>query len=334
MTDKKAPDTDPGKRPAEPSVEPEPAPAIAQTPTPAPDRTPEQPVAAPVVQPDAPSVPKASGAGPIEVAPAPPQAKVQTAASQPARAVSPVVKPLAPHAAGSQPVGWKWPSIHPEGLKFGGLAAAITLVAFLAGWSFIGWLLVGLTIFVFAFFRNPERASPAGSGLILSPADGLVSQITTVTLPRQLVGEGALEPGTAVRISVFMSVFDVHINRTPIAGTIKRMAYVPGAFLNADLDKASEENERQYFLVEGADGTKVGFTQIAGLVARRIIGFVREGSIVGTGQRVGLIRFGSRVDVFLPADYEPQVVKGQRAVAGETVLAAKGRSAAVPGPMQ
>jgi phosphatidylserine decarboxylase len=242
--------------------------------------------------------------------------------------------PLPPHAAGAQPASWQWPAIHPEGLKFGGIAAAITLVTFLAGWPVIPWVLTGLTLFVLAFFRDPRRASPAGEGLILSPADGLVSQIITVELPRQLVGEGALAPGTATRISVFMSVFDVHINRAPIAGTVTRLAYVPGAFLNADLDKASEENERQYFLIEGADGTRVGFTQIAGLVARRIIGFVREGSMVGTGQRVGLIRFGSRVDVFLPEGYQPQVVKGQRAVAGETVLAARGVPAARPGPLQ
>jgi phosphatidylserine decarboxylase len=156
----------------------------------------------------------------------------------------------------------------------------------------------------------------------------------TVALPRQLIGDGALSAGTATRISIFMSVFDVHINRAPIAGTVTRMAYVPGAFLNADLDKASEENERQYFLIEGIDGTKVGFTQIAGLVARRIIGFVREGSMVGIGQRVGLIRFGSRVDVFLPEGYAPQVVKGQRAVAAETVLAVRGASPVRQGAVQ
>ena len=201
-------------------------------------------------------------------------------------------------------------------------------------WLASGWIVLALTAFILAFFRDPKRATPAGDHLIVSPADGLVSQIMTVQLPRQLVGEGALQPGTATRISVFMSVFDVHINRAPIPGTVTRMAYVPGAFLNADLDKASEENERQYFLIEAADGTKVGFTQIAGLIARRIIGFVREGSVVGTGQRVGLIRFGSRVDVFLPPDFAPQVVKGQRAVAGETVLAARGVVAARPGPLQ
>jgi len=273
----------------------------------------------------------------VEAEPVPDSPEMLPLAPAPVPVAAPKATPvpvLAPHAAGGQPFAWQWPSIHPEGFKFGGISAAVTLVAFLAGWGFIGWLLVGLTIFIVAFFRNPQRASPAGSGLILSPADGLVSQITEVSLPRQLIGDGALEPGTALRISVFMSVFDVHINRTPIAGTITRMAYVPGAFLNADLDKASEENERQYFLVEGTDGTKVGFTQIAGLIARRIIGFVREGSIVGTGQRIGLIRFGSRVDVFLPAGFEPQVVKGQRAVAGETVLAARGKAAAILGPVQ
>ncbi len=256
---------------------------------------------------------------------------------QPTVSTSPAIgaeTPIAPHAAGSQPAAWQWPSVHPEGWRFAGMAGAIALVCFLAGWTFLGYVLVALTVFIGAFFRDPKRASPAGEGLILSPADGLVSQIVTVELPRQLIGDGALSPGTATRISIFMSVFDVHINRAPIGGTVTRMAYVPGAFLNADLDKASEENERQYFLIEGPDGTKVGFTQIAGLIARRIIGFVREGSMVGAGQRVGLIRFGSRVDVFLPAGYAPQVVKGQRAVAAETVLAVRGAPAMLPGAVQ
>lgn len=238
------------------------------------------------------------------------------------------------HAAGPAPVAWEWPSVHREGLRFALATGFAALVAGWAGWSILGWLLAGLTVFILAFFRDPVRASPAGEGLILSPADGLVSQILEVDLPRQLVGEGALEPGRAIRVSIFMSVFDVHINRTPVAGTVRRLVYVPGAFLNADLDKASEENERQYLLVEAMDGTRVGFTQIAGLVARRIVSFVREGSIVGTGQRVGLIRFGSRVDVFLPAGFEVQVVKGQRAVAGETILARRGAAPLVPGPRQ
>jgi len=241
---------------------------------------------------------------------------------------------VAPHAAGTAPVAWTWPKVHPEGLKFAGISAGVTLVAFLAGWSVVPWLLVGLTIFIASFFRDPVRASPAGDGLILSPADGLVSQILVCEVPRQVLGEGGLEAGAVTRISVFMSVFDVHINRAPISGTVTKMAYVPGAFVNADLDKASEENERQYFVIEDSDGVRVAFTQIAGLIARRIIGFVREGSMVAAGQRVGLIRFGSRVDVFLPAGCAPQVVKGQRAIAGETVLAVRGGQAVVPGPVQ
>jgi phosphatidylserine decarboxylase len=125
-----------------------------------------------------------------------------------------------------------------------------------------------------------------------------------------------------------MSVFDVHINRTPIAGTIRQVVYISGKFLNADLDKASDENERQHFVVEGRDGRKIGFTQIAGLVARRIVGFVKPGDMVAVGQRVGLIRFGSRVDVYLPDDCAPQVALGQRSIAGETILGRVGGVAA------
>jgi phosphatidylserine decarboxylase len=136
------------------------------------------------------------------------------------------------------------------------------------------------------------------------------------------------------RVSVFMSVFDVHVNRTPIGGTIRRVVYIPGKFLNADLDKASEENERQHFVVERGDGVRVGFTQIAGLVARRILPFVKAGDIVAGGQRVGLIRFGSRVDVYLPAGTEPRVLIGQSVVAGETVLAVLGESPMIEGVRQ
>mgnify|MGYP002651756623 CR=1 FL=1 len=206
----------------------------------------------------------------------PPRVDVRMDLPGDAPVAPPPVSYPAPHAAGQLPVGWEWPSVHPEAWKFAPVVGALALVFFFSGWSLIAWPLVALTIFICAFFRDPKRASPAGEGLILSPADGLVSQIMTVEVPRQLIGEGALSAGTATRISVFMSVFDVHINRAPIAGTVTKMAYVPGAFLNADLDKASEENERQYFLIEGADGTKVGFTQIAGLIARRIVGFVRD----------------------------------------------------------
>jgi phosphatidylserine decarboxylase len=137
-----------------------------------------------------------------------------------------------------------------------------------------------------------------------------------------------------VRVSIFMSVFDVHINRTPIGGTISRVVYISGKFLNADLDKASEENERQHILVEGADGLRIGFTQIAGLVARRILPFVKPGDIIAPGQRIGLIRFGSRVDVYLPAGTGPQVLLGQRTIAGETVLAVAGRDERIEGVAQ
>ena len=139
-------------------------------------------------------------------------------------------------------------------------------------------------------------------------------------VPPEMAGENCLGGAPLVRVSIFMSVFDVHINRTPIAGTIRQVVYISGKFLNADLDKASEENERQHILVEGRDGRRIGFTQIAGLVARRIVGFVKAGDMVASGQRIGLIRFGSRVDVYLPDDVACQVVLGQRSVAGETII--------------
>ncbi|GGE03174.1 phosphatidylserine decarboxylase proenzyme [Polymorphobacter glacialis] len=217
---------------------------------------------------------------------------------------------------------YKLPPMHPEGRKFVGIAGVAVLVTgFVLGWSAIAWLLAGLTVWIAAFFRDPIRVTPQEAGIIVSPADGLVSLITTVEPPRQLAGEGGLPPGPCTRISVFMNVFDVHINRSPIAGVVTRVAYVPGKFLNADLDKASDDNERQYFIVEDAAGTKVAFTQIAGLVARRIMRFVEAGARLSAGERFGLIRFGSRVDVFLPAGYVPAVIVGQRAVAGETILA-------------
>ena len=217
------------------------------------------------------------------------------------------------------------PPMHPEGRKFVGVAGVATLLAgFALHWTTGGWLLAGVTAWVALFFRDPERTTPAGEGLIISPADGMVCMVADVAVPRQLDGEGGIGEGPVKRVSVFMNVFDVHINRTPICGTVRRVTYVPGKFLNADLDKASDDNERQYFIVESADGTRVGFTQIAGLVARRIMRFVEPGDGIAAGQRVGLIRFGSRVDVYLPAGYGCQVLPGQRCVAGETVLARLG----------
>ena len=235
-----------------------------------------------------------------------------------------------PPANDLQAAKYEFPRMHPEGTKFVIIAAAITLFLwFVVDWDILGWLMAGLTVWVFAFFRDPKRVTPVGEGMLVSPADGMVSHIVTVPAPRQLAASGLLEQETYVRISVFMSVFDVHVNRAPVAGKISRVVYVPGKFVNAETDKASEDNERQYFVIETEDGTRIGMTQIAGLVARRIVKFVREGQSVGVGERIGLIRFGSRVDVFLPQGYTPKVIVGQRAVAGETILAAKGGSAPV-----
>ncbi len=223
-------------------------------------------------------------------------------------------------------VKWRFPAVHPEGYKYVAIAAGITLLLTIVS-NVLFWPMVGVVIWVATFFRDPVRTTPQGPGLIVAPADGLITMIQRMPVPRELAGENGLGDAPLVRVSIFMSVFDVHINRTPIAGTIKQVVYISGKFVNADLDKASEENERQHFVVEGRDGQRVGFTQIAGLVARRILGFVKAGDMVAVGQRIGLIRFGSRVDVYLPDDVVPQVALGQRSIAGETVL---GRVAGVP----
>jgi len=230
-------------------------------------------------------------------------------------------------------VKWRFPSVHPEGRKFTLIAAVIALVVYGGLNHFLGWLLILVTIWVAAFFRDPIRTTPQDPALVVAPADGLVTMISKVMAPPELAGEGGLA-GEYMRVSIFMSVFDVHINRTPITGRIARVAYVPGKFLNADLDKASEDNERQHFLVEREDGLKIGFTQIAGLVARRIMSFVKEGDRVSAGERIGLIRFGSRVDVYLPAGTGSQVLLGQRTIAGETVLGIIGEDPQRPGIAQ
>ena len=231
-------------------------------------------------------------------------------------------------------VRYRMPAVHPEGRKFAVIAAAITLVLAFLSWETLAWPMAGVTLWVAAFFRDPIRTTPRGEGLIIAPADGMVTMIANVPPPRELVGEGGLDEGIVTRVSIFMSVFDVHINRSPIAGEIKRVVYISGKFLNADLDKASDENERQHILVEGHDGLTVGFTQIAGLVARRIVPWVKPGDIVGIGQRVGLIRFGSRVDVYLPVGTAPQVILGQRTIAGETIVGRAGVSDTIEGISQ
>ena len=229
---------------------------------------------------------------------------------------------------------WRFPSVHPEGRKFLLIAAVATLVVYGGVSHFLGWLLVGLTIWIAAFFRDPIRTTPQGSNLIVAPADGLITTIAKVPPPRELAGADGLQDGEMTRVSIFMSVFDVHINRSPVSGRVRKMVYVPGKFLNADLDKASEDNERQHFAIECEGGLQIGVTQIAGLVARRILTFVQDGDRVEAGQRIGMIRFGSRVDVYLPEGTGPRVLLGQRAIAGETVLAEIGVDSAVTGRSQ
>lgn len=231
-------------------------------------------------------------------------------------------------------VRYRLPSVHPEGRKFVVIATVIALIFVFFISDEIGFPLLGVALWVAAFFRDPIRTTPKGEGLIVAPADGLVTMIARVPPPREMAGPDGLGEEQVVRVSIFMSVFDVHINRSPISGEIKRVVYIPGKFLNADLDKASEDNERQHILVEGRDGLRVGFTQIAGLVARRIVPFIKPGDLVGVGQRVGLIRFGSRVDVYLPVGTEPQLILGQRTIAGETIVARAGVAEVIEGVSQ
>jgi phosphatidylserine decarboxylase len=206
--------------------------------------------------------------------------------------------------------------MHPEGRRFVAIFAAIAGGLFLVS-NILGWIAVVLTIWCYYFFRDPERVSPQGSNLILSPADGIVSLIEQAVPPAEL-GTSS-EPLT--RVSVFMNVFNCHVNRTPIQGTVRNVAYRPGKFFNASLDKASADNERNSLLIEMPDGRELAVVQIAGLVARRIVCFTKAGSFLQTGERFGLIRFGSRLDVYLPNGVLPAVQVGQTMIAGETILA-------------
>lgn len=210
--------------------------------------------------------------------------------------------------------------MHPEGYKFVGIFAGITLVLFLI-WEPLGWVGVGLTVWCYYFFRDPKRVVPQGAGLIVSPADGVISLIERAVPPAEL----GMGPEALLRVSVFMNVFNCHVNRAPVQGTVGALAYRPGKFFNASLDKASADNERNSLRLDLADGRQIAVVQIAGLVARRIMWWVDEGQGLRTGERFGLIRFGSRVDVYLPEGVSPQVALGQNMVAGETVMAVLGR---------
>ncbi len=206
--------------------------------------------------------------------------------------------------------------IHPQGYPFVGGFALVSLFLFWL-WTPLGWLATLATIWCAYFFRDPERVTPVRDGIVVAPADGRVSQVVNVVPPAEFnLGTLPLR-----RVSIFMSVFDCHINRSPIGGRIERIVYHAGKFLSADLDKASEDNERNAFVIATSFGPRIAVIQIAGLVARRIVPFAREGDNVGTGQRIGMIRFGSRVDVYLPEGTPLLVASGQTAIAGETVLA-------------
>jgi len=206
--------------------------------------------------------------------------------------------------------------MHPEGRKFVAIAAAIAVVLFLV-WEPLGWIAAGVTVWVYYFFRDPERVIPERPDVMVSPADGLVSLLEPAVPPAELgLGEAEM-----VRISVFMSVFNCHVNRLPSAGTVDVVAYRPGKFLNASLDKASEDNERNGLAVTLPDGRRYGVVQIAGLVARRILCWTKNGDTLERGERFGLIRFGSRLDIYLPPGATPLVRIGQTMVAGETVIA-------------
>lgn len=217
--------------------------------------------------------------------------------------------------------------IHREGWPFVAISLVATIVI---GWFIdpLFWIGLIFTGWVCYFFRDPQRVTPVGEGLVISPADGTVSAVGEVLPPAEL----ELGDAPMMRVSIFMNVFNCHVNRAPLGGKITRVAYRSGKFLNAELDKASEDNERNGLVIETGD-TKIGVVQIAGLVARRIICFVREGESLGTGERFGLIRFGSRLDVYVPAGNAAKVAIGQTMIAGETVLFDLTDTAAVSRPV-
>jgi len=205
--------------------------------------------------------------------------------------------------------------VHREGLPFIGIFALASLLLFWL-WSPLGWISTVMTVWCALFFRDPDRVTPTREGLVVAPADGRVSKIINAVPPAELnLGERALP-----RVSIFMNVFNCHINRSPATGRIEKIVYKAGTFINADLDKASENNERNSFVISSGT-TRIIVVQIAGLIARRIVTFAREGASVRAGERIGMIRFGSRVDVYLPEGTRPLVAEGQTAVAGETVIA-------------
>ena len=206
--------------------------------------------------------------------------------------------------------------IHPDGWKFVAIGAAVTLVLFLL-WHPAGWVALLVTLWIAYFFRDPWRVTPTRAGLVVSPADGIIVGLGQAVPPAEL----AMDAAPATRIGIFLNLFDVHVARAPLSGRVVHRHYIPGRFVNASLDKASEHNERLALRLAPPQGAEIGCVLIAGLVARRIVCALGEGQLVAAGERIGIIRFGSRVDLYLPREYVPLVALGQRMMAGETVLA-------------
>jgi phosphatidylserine decarboxylase len=206
--------------------------------------------------------------------------------------------------------------IHPDGWKFIGISAVVTVILFIL-WPPLGWVGLIVTLWMAYFFRDPWRVTPTRPGLIVSPADGIVVALAPAPPPPEL----AMGAGPVPRIGIFLNLFDVHVARAPVGGRLAARRYTKGRFVNASLDKASEHNERLAIRMVTEDGPDIAFVLIAGLVARRIVCQTYEGQRLAVGERIGIIRFGSRVDVYCPPPYVPLVVQGQRTIAGETVLA-------------
>jgi phosphatidylserine decarboxylase len=206
--------------------------------------------------------------------------------------------------------------LHPDGIKFVAAGAAVSLLLFLM-WRPAGWFGVVVTLWIAYFFRDPWRVTPRREGLLVSPADGTVVSVAPVPPPAEL----AMGDDPVARVGIFLDLFDVHVTRAPIGGRVAALRYSKGRFINASRDEASRQNERMAIRIAPPAGPEIAFVQVAGLIARRIVCDLREGQEVGVGQRMGIIRFGSRVDVYCPPPYVPLVVAGQRMVGGETVIA-------------
>ncbi|MFL2844003.1 MAG: phosphatidylserine decarboxylase [Alphaproteobacteria bacterium] len=205
--------------------------------------------------------------------------------------------------------------IHREGWKFSAISLFISLIL-LVIWPLLSFVSFLITFFILWFFRDPERNTPIAEGKIISPADGKVCLID-LSIPPEELQYGTEE---MQRVCIFMNVFNVHVNRVPVKGEIKKIIYKEGSFFNASLDKASEKNERNSIIIKTENGIEIIVVQIAGLIARRILSFVNNGDKLNSGERFGLIRFGSRVDVYLPKTFKPEVKVGDKTIAGETII--------------